>query len=287
MTIVYGTVGYVFLKSNKYNINILLLSDIHSKLDYCTNFVQVSEWLQTHMNKINILLEEVSREDFKLNELWSTSDHTIKLKNLFLNNSELIHDIDIRPYLIPFSWEFLEKHISNIDKSKTDMKFKDYLCNINLFLYLRLDKIKNKIPNIYNKKQIKKYGLNIELNKIREEFKLYIIKNAKLMDTNISDIVKSNKDILFKYNDLLNSCMEWFTIVKIYDLKIKNNKNFIIHTGLYHCEKISEILQNQLNYSVISTDGVNDIDSAEIQTSIKGCLKIPDHITKTLSETSN
>ena len=278
MTTIYGTVGYVFLKSKKDNSYILLLSDIHSQLDYCKNFVYVSEWLKSHMDNINILLEEVSREDFKLNELWSNSDHTIKLKNLFLNNTKLIHDIDIRPYLIPFSWEFLE---FKTDPTK-DMILKDYLSNINLFLYFRLDKIKNKVPNIYNKKQIKKLGLRIELNKLRQQFKLYIKTNIKLMNSNISDIIKINKDILFMYNDLLNSCMEWFTIVKIYDLKLKNNKNFIIHTGLYHCDKISKTLQNQFDYLVMGANGINDIDSAEIQTNIIGCLKIPEQITETL-----
>ena len=90
------------------------------------------------MYDVNILLEEISREDFKLQELWSTSEHTIKLKNLFLNNQQHIHDIDIRPYLVPFSWEL-------VNKNDEQLKLNDYLIPLFKFLYIKSDILCKKI----------------------------------------------------------------------------------------------------------------------------------------------
>jgi hypothetical protein len=112
MTNIYGSVGYTLLR-NKYN-TILILADVHSKLPYCENKIDISDWLKMNMNFTNVLLEEVPRNGVELNELWTESDHTQKLKDLFLQNSNLIHAIDIRPYLIPFSWEMCELKSDNI-----------------------------------------------------------------------------------------------------------------------------------------------------------------------------
>jgi hypothetical protein len=194
MTTIYGTVGYTFLKSNKIKDPplILILADIHSKLDYCDNFIQVSEWLKKNMSDVNILLEEVSREDFKLGELWSSSDHTIKLKNLYLNNQNKIFDIDIRPYLIPFSWELLEEN-----KNLKNITFKKYLELLNEFLFVKLDKIKNKIYNVYNSKFLNNHKLKIHLIQIRDSFIFFLNTNKLLMDNYIYDIFKINYHTIY------------------------------------------------------------------------------------------
>jgi len=53
--------------------------------------------------------------------------------------------------------------------------------------------------------------------------------------------------------------MEWFTIYKLY----KSKKNIIIHTGLYHSEKILYLLVNLYKYKLLSQDGINTISQAE------------------------
>lgn len=281
MTTIYGTVGYTFLKSN--NTYILIFSDVHSKLKYCDKFIQISEWLEKNMDNVNILLEEVSRDDFKLNELWDSSDHTIKLKNLFLNNQKKIFDIDIRPYLIPYSWELFNSYTD-----LENMTLKNYLEILNKFLYLKLDKINNKLLNIYNTTFLKNHKLKKHLHKIRVDFDIFLIKNMNYMNMFVKDIYKKNEDILFDLNLLLDSCMEWYSIAKIYDLQLSNNKNFIIHTGLFHAERIVNDLQKIHDYKIISQHGVtNMINVKKLEPdniNYTGCIFIPDLITETITE---
>lgn len=278
MTTIYGTVGYSFFKSNdlvsKY---ILVLSDIHSKLEYCDNFIQISDWLYENMNDINILLEEVSRDNFKLGELWSSSDHTIKLKDLYLNNKDNIYAIDIRPYLIPFSWELLEN-----DKTLEKIKLKEYISLLNDFLYLKLYKIQEKIPNIYNSNFLNKHKLKKHLYLIRNSYDDFIKKNIDLMDHDIYDIYENNKIIFLDLNLILDSCMEWYIIAKIYDLNNKNNKNFLLHTGLFHSERINHILQTIHDYKLLSEEGINNITTAEKE-NYDGCTLIPKIILESLT----
>ena len=52
---IYGSVGYTLLENTNINPNyILLFSDIHSNLDHCTNYVQISDWLKKNMDNQNI-----------------------------------------------------------------------------------------------------------------------------------------------------------------------------------------------------------------------------------------
>jgi hypothetical protein len=282
MTTIYGTVGYTFLKSNNETepIYILVLSDIHSKLKYCDNYIQIADWLKENMINVNILLEEVSREDFKLGELWSSSDHTVKLKNLYLNNSKDIHDIDIRPYLVPFSWELLN------EKGYENIKFKKYVNLVNDFLYVKMDKIGEKINKIYNSKYLKNHILKYHLCLIRDEFTRFLLKNNDKLETYIYEIYNKDKSIFIDLNLILDSCMEWYIIAKIFDLKQKNKKNYIIHTGLFHSERINKILKELYNYKVILSEGLNFIDDAENNSDYDGCIFVPETISESLTDIS-
>ena len=275
---IYGTIGYTFLNSNEVPNFILVLSDIHSKLKYCDDFIEISEWIKNNMYNINILLEEVSREDFVLGELWESSDHTRKLKDLFLENKSLIHDIDIRPYLIPFSWELLKnKDLSNL-KMNPKIKLKFYLENVNEFLYFKLNKIRKTLPHVYNRNFVKNHKLNIQLNIIKSLFKNYIINNISFMDLDIVDIHVNHQDILVDLNIILDSCMEWFIIAKMYELTFTNNNNIIIHTGLFHSERINNVLHDIYNYKIINQGGINTIDNAENNEDLTGCITLPNSI---------
>lgn len=273
---IYGTIGYTFFFSNESPNFILVLSDMHSKLNYCDNFIDISEWIKNNMYNINILLEEVSREDFVLDELWKSSDHTQKLKNLFLENKSLIHDIDIRPYLIPFSWELLEN--KDLLKLKINLKMKFYLEKINEFLYFKLNKIRKKLPNVYNRNFVKNHKLNIQLNIIKIIFKNFINNNILFMNLDIINIYKNHKNILIELNLILDNCMEWFTIAKLYELTFTNNNNIIIHTGLFHSERIISVLQDIYNYRIINQSGINTIDNAEDNKYFNGCITLPNSI---------
>jgi hypothetical protein len=233
------------------------------------------------MSNVNILLEEVSREDFKLGELWSSSDHTIKLKNLYLNNQNKIFDIDIRPYLIPFSWELLSEN-----KNLKNIIFIEYLEPLNEFLFIKSEKINYKIYNVYNREFLKNHKLKTHLIKIRDAFSIFLNTNKLLMNNYLYDIYENNKSILIDLNLILDSCMEWYSIAKMYDLQIDNNKNFIIHTGLFHSERIIDVLQKNYNYSIIVNDGINNINDAE-KYNHDGCILLPDIITESLTDCYN
>ena len=103
-----GSVGYTLLeKDNKF---IFLLADIHDGVNYCKqNSVMIASYLDKISNNNVVLLEEIIENNFKLEDLWPTSKHTKELKKLNNDNDKII-PIDIRPMLIPFSWELVENN---------------------------------------------------------------------------------------------------------------------------------------------------------------------------------
>ena len=134
-----GSIGYSFLSDKKYNI--LILADIHSELPYCkTDGIFISEWLDNKKTS-KLLLEEVPRINIKLQELWSTSEHTQKLKEIYIKKNDIIHGVDIRPFLLPMSWEIIESDESII--------LKDYIKLINDFFTLKLEFPSTILKTIY------------------------------------------------------------------------------------------------------------------------------------------
>lgn len=275
---IYGTVGYTYM-GNGYN-KLLVLVDVHSQLSYCENKIDMSDWLKNNMNFTNVLLEEVPRDGVELNELWSESDHTQKLKNLFLQNSNLIHAIDIRPYLIPFSWELCDLKNDNIT-------FKDYLNKINIFFKLEDEYFKKNLSLVYDEKYLMK---NIHLGKhfldLHILFDKYKEKHMNHMEKNICDLVKEDRSIFEEFNSILDSIMEWFAIAKMFQLKF-NKKNVIIHTGLYHSDNIRNKLIELYNYKIIDIDGINTIKDIENNKNYSGCISLPLHIQNQLSIINN
>jgi hypothetical protein len=96
-----GAIGYSILIGKK-PIKILLFSDNHDNLKYCNNAISIADFLKNKQDICNILLEEVIRDNIELGELWTNSEHSIELKNLFLSENNKIYGIDIRPFLITF-----------------------------------------------------------------------------------------------------------------------------------------------------------------------------------------
>ncbi len=280
MTNIYGSVGYTLLR-NKYN-TILIFADVHSKLPYCENKIDISDWFKDNMNFTNVLLEEVPRDGVELNELWTESEHTQKLKNLFLQNSNLIHAIDIRPYLIPFSWEMCElKNDNNI------ITLNNYLQKINGFLELEDDYFKKKLSLVYNEKYlIKNVHLGKHFLELHILFNSYKEKYAKYMEKNVCDIFKENKIILEEFNNILDSTMEWFAIAKMFQLKF-NKKNVIMHTGLYHSNNIRNKLMELYEYKIIDNNGINTIKDIENNKNYSGCISLSPSVTSQLSIINN
>ena len=268
----YGSIGYSLLKNkNKY---ILVLADMHSQLSYCSDYKKISEWLLSKINNSNILLEEVPRDNVELQGLFEEADHTQDLKNLFLNNPDVIHALDIRPFLIPFSWEIIQFN-SNID-----IKLVEYLKLIDNFYSFNHIKFKELLDDIYTPEYINATKLKLQYDVIKNSFILdYKEKYESSLNKNISDIYKNNNIVLQNLNKHLDNIMEFYILIKIYQLK-KNNKNIIIHAGLAHSEKIIFWLENLYEYKAIFSNGFNKIDDLNNKKITNGCIFLPKIIDK-------
>jgi hypothetical protein len=234
----YGSIGYTFLQSEIiYPKYILILSDNHSKLEYCSNYVMISEWLKSKMHTNHILLEEVDRTGKRFEELFSNSDHTQNLKKLFINNPKLIHAIDIRPLLIPFSWEILSKFTYDISLSS-------YLEKLDMYFDSR------------KKDTDKKFQIHFRI--IKNKYLNFKIKYSSYFDKNLTYIFTHKLFILEELNETLDNVMEYNIVLTIYNLAV-NRKNVIIHIGLLHAERITFWLNKLYSYKIIEEKGITKI----------------------------
>jgi hypothetical protein len=266
---IYGGIGYSYLQNiiNDKPKNLLIIADNHSKLTYCTNYIKISDWLLNKTTTNNILLEEVPRDDVELKELFNDSDHTRDLKNLFLENSDLIQGIDIRPTLIKYSWELIELSDENTDN------LKKYLELIDLFFNFKHIEIAKNLGKIYTLDYVNKSNLKLHFNEIKKDYDQYIIKYNKYLDKSIVEIFSTNKVILEEINSLLNNIMEYFIISKIFVLK-DDNKNIIIHCGLFHSQSIIKWLLKYYNYMITDSKGINNFSEIPKINDNNGCLTL-------------
>lgn len=260
-----GSIGYTLLSKEK--IKVLVLSDIHSTLPYCDrNGIFISDWLKKKYSS-KILLEEVPRKGTTLKELWPSSLHTQKLKETYLNNSKVIQGIDIRPFLIPYSWEL------SFDKQSPNLTLKQYLTFLNLFCNLKLDYLRSDLKQIYTKEYLQGSSLGMHYLDIKNRIKLFVKINKPLLNKKIKEIVNDEKYILENLNDLTSSIMEWYIIAKIFQGLTENKNTFIIHAGLSHTSNVIEVLKSKYGYIEIFNEGITDFN--KIDENHNGCLQLP------------
>lgn len=265
-----GSIGYTLVVKD--DIKLLILADNHSLLDYCkTDGIFVSDWLKNKPNS-KILLEEVPRVGHNLEELWPLSPHTQKLKDSYIKNSHIIQGVDIRPFLIPFSWE--------LASDKENVNLKEYLKSIDLFFSLKLDFIKDDLKYIYSENFLKKKKIGKHFLILKSILMLFVKKNKINLDKNIKDLMKDNKLMLEQINDLLSDIMEWYIIAKIYQGINEKKTSFIIHAGLAHTTKIIILLKNYYNYKVINDFGITNMSNINLDLHNNACLYLPINIDK-------
>ena len=133
--LVSGSVGYTLFEKN--NKKIIVFADVHDGVDYCKETSEsMSEYLNKQIGDSQILLEETipsqilgdQADKLQLTDLWPNSKHTQELKKFANDNSDNIKAIDIRPILIPFSWELIEQN-----KKLGSFIFADYIKFIDNF----------------------------------------------------------------------------------------------------------------------------------------------------------
>lgn len=260
----YGTIGYTILKNNQSNNNIIVFADRHDNLPTCDNKTNIAEWFKQKMYSSKILLEEVPRNSVNLEELWTDSEHTQDLKNLYLTNSHEINGLDIRPLLIPFSWELV-----TITEPLHNISTRKYLGKINEFFRVDNKYLIEKLSN-YNVEKLKGTKLGVHFLLVKKNFKKLLEKNKQFLAFSIQMVKTVNPDFLESVNNLLDQILEWYICANI---QANNNKPIIIHTGLAHSEKIVQLLQFHYAYDKISEKGINKLEFA-LTNKIDGCVPL-------------
>ena len=162
MKYISGATGYTILKKDEKVI--ILFGDIHDSVNYCkqgNESIDIDKYLDKKSDNYQVLLEESTNDpELNLSDLWSQSYHTNNLKNLKINNPNVI-PIDIRPYLIPFSWQLVESNnkYKKLIFKKYIFKFDEFLNkrgNVYLrfitpyFEYIINDEYKNKLEKVFS-----------------------------------------------------------------------------------------------------------------------------------------
>jgi len=268
MSKIYGTIGFVFL-AKEYR-KIIILADQHDTLPECENKINIANWFKKKFNSSKILLEEVPREDNKLIELWQESPHTQELKKLYLDNPTIISGMDIRPFMIPFSWEVLEQ----IDTLNNDYNINmiEYLKEIDNFFSLQNTFIMSNLPN-YNVNILKDtlLGKHYLLIKNRYENFLEELNNQELLTQQIRYLNDNHNSKLSILNNLLDDIMEWYICAQV---NLYNDKSIIIHAGLAHTDKIIKLLQSHYSFEIKHQEGINSMNKIGYG-SRSGCIQIP------------
>jgi hypothetical protein len=274
-----GSVGYTLLERD--NMIVLLFADIHDGIEYCDQSKYnkfIADWLNEKSDKYEILLEEIIREDLKLTELWPNAKHTQELKHLNKNNSKII-PIDIRPMLVPFSWELVKSVESvesigstnreSVKSVKSDNSTTSQLGYNTLQFYINnLEKLFNQESYFFKKyfeekiDTMKKNQSSVsgsklsplvhynELHKLFNEFK---DQYKEMMGKNIFYIIKNRKEILYRINNIISMIMEWYSVLLIYN----NSKYKIIHIGLAHSNRLYDILTQVYRFNCKYKVGIN------------------------------
>lgn len=262
MTTIYGSIGYTVLKKGNTACTgtacmyIIIFADKHDNNIGCDNDIDMAGWFEKKFTSSNLILEEVPRDNnSNLKELWPNSYHTQNLKKIYIKNSHIIKGIDIRPFLIPFSWE-----LPNI----VDINLFEYLKSIDEFFSLKNIHCLKTLP-IYIKMQ--QTNLGKHFMKLKTNFYIFLIKHQLLLVETIYNIKQNNRNVLEELNDILDNIMEWYTIANI-----NEKHNNIIHVGLAHSEKIIDNLVSYYDYIIIEQQGINNIK--QINNSMSGCVRL-------------
>ncbi len=270
-----GSVGYTLLKHKRLNKYVFLLADIHDGVSYCSqDSVMIDRYLSLKDSN-DILLEEAVREEFELTDLWPGAVHTQRLKKLNRNNKK-IKPVDIRPLLIPFSWELLVEDI-NDNKEQANITLEEYLSFIDKIFNYK----KSKLMIKYFVKELKKLEqadpqmrelLLQHFQEMRELYNDFLIENKSKLKKPMKELSKNNQNLLEEINNMTSMIMEWYILLLI----LNSNTNCIIHLGLAHSNRILDFLVEVYSFEVIKKSGINVMN--EINDEPKACLLVPDEI---------
>ncbi len=261
----YGTIGYTVLSNGQTGKKIIVFADKHDNLPECDNKTNIAQWFKEKMHTSKILLEEVPRDSVHLAELWSDSAHTQELKNLYLENAHVINGLDIRPLLIPFSWEIVDT-----SEPAHNITVKQYLNKIDNFFRLKTSYLVENLPN-YTVSQLPGTKLGKHFLLLKNNFKKIVETNKAFLYLTVNTVKTLNLEFLELINLLLDQIMEWNICANI---MANSDKSIIVHAGLAHSDKLIQLLQSHYQYDKINEIGINNLDLAN-GNNMSGCTTMP------------
>lgn len=266
-----GALGYTLLQSKNSQL-VLVLSDVHDGVSYCelsNNNIKIDSFLKSRTDKnTKVLLEETTFEEVNLKDLWPNAEHTQLLKQLAFSNKK-VNSFDIRPLLLPFSWELM-----SVDKKLGTTTLKEYLKLIDDFFDKKsLLYTKYVQPEVNKIKNLKKKN-TYHLLEILNQYTTFKKNHQSQFQKPISE---AKKDTLETINEIISHIMEWYMVLLI----LNTNENIIIHAGLAHTSQIVDLLKDYYKFSIVTSDGLNEIkelikNKKDIS---KSCIFIPENIT--------
>ena len=220
------------------------------------------------MNNNQVLVEEVQLKNVNLKDLWPNSKHTQELKTLVKKYDSNIDAVDIRPLLIPFSWELLDKYpkLGTITLQKYLSHLNDFFHGIGVLYDTIVIKEVNKLKdNKYYKKILVHYAI------IKDEF--FTLQKKNNLQKKII-LYYDKEDLLEEVNHLISLIMEWYIVL----LSLNSSKNTIIHSGLAHTTRLNNILQNFYDFKIVDKKGLNYMKHLNYDKVYSACVMIPDHV---------
>jgi hypothetical protein len=269
-----GATGYTILSKN--NKDILLLADIHDGVNYCSRnqpHVKIRDFLKNKKNNFQILLEEsINDPDLNLTDLWPNAEHTRQLKILKENDKNII-PTDIRPYLIPFSWQLAESS-ENSEYTSANQKYKELLINKYLFYFSEFFKHRGKtferfILPYYE--FIEKDDMRILINIFETIKNLFIKLSKKYENLTLNQILKKDEDYMHSIDNINSLIMEYYILLLIFS----NKKDSIIHTGLAHSTRIKSILVDEFKFKIVEDVSMTQIENYTGSDNTNACILNP------------
>ena len=269
-----GATGYTILSRN--NKVILLLADIHDGVNYCNRnqpHIKISDFLKKKKNNSQILLEEsINDTDLNLTDLWPNADHTRQLKILKENHKNVI-PTDIRPYLIPFSWQLVESSVNSQSASAIN-KYKELSINKYLFYFSEFFKYRGKAYKRFilpYYEFIENNDRQILINIFSSIKNLFITLFKKYENLTLSQILKKDKNYMHSIDNINSLIMEYYILLLIFSDK----RDSIIHTGLAHSSRLKSILVEDFKFKIVEDVSMTQIENYTGSDNTNACILNP------------
>ena len=204
--------------------------------------------------------------------MWPNAEHTRQLKVLKENDKNII-PTDIRPYLIPFSWQLAESS-ENSNSASANKKYKELSINKYLFYFYEFFKHRGKTYERFilpyyefidnDDKQI--------LIKFFETIKNIFIKLAKKYENlSLSQILKKDGNYMHSIDNVNSLIMEYYILILIFSDK----RDSIIHTGLAHSTRLKSILVEEFKFKILEDESMTQIENYTGSDNTNACILNP------------